>query len=496
MTSELLRRAREYEKERLPEVPSSILPEFHLTGGIGWINDPNGFSVYKGEYHLFFQYNPYGTYWSSMHWGHAKTKDFVRWERLPCAMAPDKPYDSYGCFSGSAVELDDGRHLLMYTAVHKEPRADREGEEFQTQCIAFGNGINYEKSSVNPVITAADLPAGGSSRDFRDPKIWRENGHFYAVIGNRCPDGTGAILLYDSENALSWRYCGTLAASADRRGRMWECPDFFTLDGNSVLITSPQEMRAEEPEFIEGNTTLCMIGTFDREKLRFDIEHEQTIDYGLDFYAPQTLLTPDGRRIMIAWMQYWDSVDWHPSELPFFGQMTFPRELRILNGRIYQMPVSELEAYREDKAEYRGLVLSGETELDGVSGRRIDMLITVRPETADSMRGFSVFIAADGQYYTEIRYDPVRHTILVDRSRSGLPSHIRSTREFPSGDKDGIVNLRVILDRWSMELFVNNGEHAASFTLYTPQEAEGIRFRADGTAQIDVEKYDLEINYE
>ena len=496
MTSELLRRAREYERERLPEVPFGLLPAFHLTGGVGWINDPNGFSVYRGEYHLFFQYYPFGTYWSSMHWGHAKTKDFIRWERLPCAMAPDEPYDGYGCFSGSAAELPDGRQLLMYTAVRKERREDGSENELQTQCLAFGDGIDYEKYAGNPVISAAELPPGGSARDFRDPKIWRENGRYYAVVGNRCPDGTGAILLYESENVLRWQYRGTLAASADRRGRMWECPDFFALDGRHVLLTSPQEMRADEPEFIQGNTTLCLIGQYDRERVRLETEHEQTIDYGLDFYAPQTLLAPDGRRIMIAWMQFWDSVDWHPPELPFFGQMTLPRELRIRNGRLYQTPVRELETYRSAKKEYRSLILSGETELEGVRGRCVDMIVSIRPETESGLDTLSIHVAAGGSFDTEIRYSPIRHTILVDRSRSGFPPHIRSTREFPVSAEDGTVTLRVILDRWSMELFVNHGERAASFTLYTPQEADGIRFHARGTARIDVEKYDLEMEHE
>ncbi len=496
MISEMLGRAREYERTHLPEVPPELLPALHLTGGVGWINDPNGFSVYRGEYHLFFQYYPYETKWNAMHWGHAKTKDFILWERLPCAMAPDKDYDSFGCFSGSALELEDGRQLLMYTAVKKNSREDGSTEELQTQCLAFGDGKDYQKYEANPVITGSELPAGGSTQDFRDPKIWKEDGRYYAVIGNRCPDGTGAILLYESMDAFSWKYRGILAESAGRHGRMWECPDFFSLDGADVLLTSPQEMRGEEPEFIEGNTTLCLIGKYDREKVRLETAHEQTIDYGLDFYAPQTLITPDGRRIMIAWMQFWDSVDWHPDTLPFFGQMTLPRELHIKNGRLYQTPVRELEAYRHGKKEYRSLVISGETALDGISGRCIELIVSIRTETAGSPESFSLHVAADDRHDTEIRYSPASRKILVDRSRSGFPPHIRGLREIPAGAENGVLKLRMILDRWSMELFINDGERAASFTLYTPQEASGIRFSACGKALIDVEKYDLEIKYE
>ena len=172
MTSKLLTEARDFEQKYLP-YSYADQPKFHVTGGIGWLNDPNGFAPYKGEYHLFFQYYPYDVRWGPMHWGHVKTRDFIRWERLPAAMAPDQEYDSGGCFSGSAVEMPDGRHLLMYTGVRNERNESGRIESFQTQCIAFGDGVDYEKYEGNPVIGADMLPEGGSVKDFRDPKIWR-----------------------------------------------------------------------------------------------------------------------------------------------------------------------------------------------------------------------------------------------------------------------------------------------------------------------------------
>ncbi len=493
MESDKLRKVRAFEAEHLPEVPAEVLPAYHVTGGVGWINDPNGFSVYRGEYHLFFQYHPYSKQWGPMHWGHVKTKDFVRWERLPAAMAPDAEFDRDGCFSGSALELSDGRHLLMYTGVRKERDPDGTEREFQTQCIALGDGVDYKKYGGNPVIDASLLPEGGSARDFRDPKIWRENGRFYAVAGNRCPDGSGAVLLFESEDALRWAYLGALAASGNRHGRMWECPDFFSLDGKDVLIVSPQEMIAEGLEFIDGNVTLCLVGTFDRGESRLVREREQTIDYGLDFYAPQTLLTPDGRRVMIAWMQYWDSVDWNPEELPFFGQMTFPRELRVREGRLIQTPVRELEGYRGACAVHRDVRVSEAVELPGVSGRCLDMTVTVRPAAGEEMyRLFRMETAMGGDHVTEIVYDPETSTVRVDRRRSGAPDHVLGVRAFEVRDRGGKLELRLLMDRYSLELFVNGGEQAASFALYTPAEAEGIRFSAEGTVLVDVEKYDLE----
>ena len=123
MAKEILDKARAYEQVRRPALREE-LPIFHVTGGVGWINDPNGFAPYKGEYHLFFQYYPYDIQWGPMHWGHVKTRDFIRWEFLPAALAPDTEYDKDGCFSGGAVELPDGRHLLMYTGVNDQPQAD------------------------------------------------------------------------------------------------------------------------------------------------------------------------------------------------------------------------------------------------------------------------------------------------------------------------------------------------------------------------------------
>ena len=380
--------------------------------------------------------------------------------------------------------------------MHKEPAPDGSELEFQTQCVAIGDGVDYEKYAGNPVITGADLPEGGSARDFRDPKIWREDGKFYLVAGDRCPDGSGAILLYESEDALHWHYAGTLAESSNRYGRMWECPDFFALDGTHVLLTSPQEMRSEGLEFIDGNTTLCLIGQYDKTRRRLLRQHEQTIDYGLDFYAPQTTLTADGRRVMIAWMQYWNSVDYRPPEkLPFFGQMTTPRELHVRDGRLIQNPVRELEAYRGKAVRYEDFALDGEAVLDGVSGRCLDLTVTIRPDAERGLcRDFTISLAKGGGYETTIRYTPGAHTLCVDRSRSGLAEQILNRREFAVRDRGGVLKLRILLDRYSLEIFVNDGEEAATFVLYAPQDADGISFASDGALRLDLEQYTLEFD--
>ena len=492
MHSEELQRAREFEQKYGPYVAPE-LPRFHVTGSIGWINDPNGFAPYQGEYHLFYQYHPYDTQWGPMHWGHVKTGDFIRWQRLPVAMAPDQDYDKDGCFSGGAVEMPDGRHLLMYTGVRNVRREDGTVETFQTQCIAIGDGVNYEKYQGNPVIDGSALPQGGSVHDFRDPKVWREEDDcYYAVIGNRPADGSGSILLYKSSDAIHWEYVSTVAACHNQYGKMWECPDMFYLDGKHVLLTSPQEMRPIGLEFHPGNANVCLIGTLDPQAHQLDREHIQAIDYGTDFYAPQTLLTQDGRRIMIGWMQNWETSNFRMPGQRFMGQMTIPRELRLENGRLYQMPVRELESYRRNGVTYEKLTLTGEQTLPGIQGRFLDMTVTIAPGDAENMyRWFDIQVAQNMEYDTTIHFDQATNILSVDRTRSGLPCDIVNVRKFYICPHAGQWKLRLIMDRYSLEVFVNGGEQAASTVIYTPLEADGITFSCDGTVVLDVEKYDI-----
>ena len=494
MTSETLQKARDFESQYGPHIPDSERPVFHATPTIGWMNDPNGFSFYKGECHLFYQYHPYSNEWGPMHWGHLKTRDFLHWERLPAALAPDQDYDSAGCFSGGAVELPDGRQLLMYTGVQRGHNADGFIQDVQTQCVAIGDGVNYEKWGGNPVLDGKDLPDGGSTIDFRDPKIWRDkDGAFYAVIGNRTADGSGAILLYRGVENCKWEFVRTLDACHNQYGKMWECPDFFFLDGKQILITSPQDMGPVGLEFHAGNGTLCLIGAYSPAK-GFTRQAAQAIDYGLDFYAPQTLETPDGRRIMIAWMQNWDTVNSKPCNCRWFGQMALPRELSLKNGRLIQNPVRELESCRGARVVHQNIPVCGEINLPGIQGRNLDMTVTIRPTGPEQYRWFRIRVAKDGEHETIIRYRPDQGTLKLDRIRSGLPRDIVHTRSFLVRYQEGAIKLRIILDRYSLEVFVNDGEQAASAVIYTRQEADAITFEAGGSALMDVEKYDLTLD--
>ena len=488
-----LQQARNYEEIYGDRIPKAERPLFHVVPRIGWMNDPNGFSVYKGEYHLFYQYYPYNTSWGPMHWGHVKTKDLIRWEWLPAAIAPDAEYDNAGCFSGSAVEMPDGRQLLMYTGVRENQREDGFIESRQMQCIAFGDGVDYEKYENNPVLTAADLPEGGSAVDFRDPKIWRDDKEncFYVVVANRTEDGSGAILLYRSEDAVNWKMVSVLDRSRNEYGRMWECPDFFMMGDCAVLITSPQEMLSRGRAFHNGFGNIYLTGTYDPQTYRFVRKAAHAIDYGLDFYAPQTLESPDGRRIMIAWMQSWESSHDHTYIGKWFGMMTLPRELSIKKGRLIQQPVRELEQYRANGVFYTDVDVQERIQLPEVQGRCVDMTVTVRPSGGRLYERFIIKVAKDTRFYTSITYSPGESILTFDRSNSGLRRDIVSNRDVVTRFRDGKIKLRIIIDLYSVEVFVNGGEQALSSTIYTEPEAEGISFEAEGMAIVDVEKYDI-----
>ena len=488
-----LKKARDYEREAEKKIAGADRPAFHLSARAGWLNDPNGFSYYNGRYHMFYQYHPYASVWGPMHWGHAVSDDLLHWDYLPAALAPDEAYDRDGCFSGSAATLPDGRQLLMYTGVRKEKQPDGEWRDIQTQCLASGDGTDYEKYEGNPVLDEASLPAGASRYDFRDPKMWREKDGAYAcVIGNRSDDGSGQILLFTSRDGFRWAYKSTLIQNRNRYGRMWECPDFFPLDGKWVLLASPMDMLPVGFDYHNGDGTLCLIGTYDREAGVFQEEHDQAIDCGIDFYATQTVLTPDNRRVMVGWMQNWDACNLYTPPTSWCGQMSLPRELSIKNGRLCQRPVRELDALRTDEVRYAGLVFTDNLSLEGVRGRIADLELDVAPgDEGEPYREFSIRFAQDERFYTSLRFLPQESTLEIDRRFSNTRRAIVHQRKCHVRHDNGRIRLRLILDRYSAEVFVNDGEQTMTAAVYTQQEADGISFYADGHVKIDVVKYDL-----
>ena len=490
MISEKLRSAREYEKEFAAKVPDAQRPLFHVTAPVGWINDPNGFSEYRGYYHLFYQYHPYSTHWGPMHWGHVRTRDFIRWETLPAALAPDAEFDRDGCFSGSAITLPDGRHLLMYTGNIRVEDENGNFRDRQQQSIAVGDGYDYEKIDGNPVISTAMIPGDNSREDFRDPKIIQENGRYYALIGSRARDGSGEILLFESTDLTDWRYCAVVDRCGNEYGKMWECPDYFELDGRQILIVSPQDMRGDGEEFHPGNGTVLFTGK-KNEDLSFTRISAQTLDLGMDFYAPQTVATMDGRQVMIGWMQNWDTCNIGNEERMIYGQMTIPRELTIRNGRVCQSPVRELEYYHGESYIYRRAEICEERSFAGIKGRSLDFTVCLDISENPDMGWFKIELCKDHNHSVIVRYNVSDNMLKLDRSRCGMVRDIVSIREFEAPLCGSLLKLRIVMDRYSIELFAGNGEKTASMIIYTPLEAEEITFCAGKRAFADISGSEL-----
>ena len=467
-----LQRARAYAQSTGAHVQGGDRAAFHVCAPVGWINDPNGFSLYGGKIHLFFQHHPYDWHWGPMHWGHVTTEDFVRWQLLPEALAPDRAYES-GCFSGSAVTWR-GRHALIYTSHLDRPGPDGIRQILEQQSLALGDGVDYEKVPEDPILRTEALPEGACARDFRDPRVWEEDGRYRMIVASRRADGLGSYLIYESEDLRGWRFVTELLHSDGHRlGKMWECPDWFPLDGSRVLLLSAQEMEADDEGFHGLNGTAALVGGWEKATETFTPGPPRPIDYGWDFYAPQTVLTADGRRVMIAWMQSWDD-DVTPPEQRWAGMMTFPRELRVRGGRLYQAPVRELERYHADSVTVRSVAEKEGRRL--TSGRQLDFTLTVEDAAAAV---FSLDVAAGGAYRTRLTYDAPAGRLTVDRTHAGMPGDRYPVQIVPLVSVPERAELRAVMDRGSLELFLNGGEQAVSVLIWTDPACGDVILSAD-----------------
>lgn len=483
VASPMLQEARKYEREHM--LSPEVRPAFHLTPAVGWMNDPNGFSFYNGEYHLFYQYFPFDVKWGPMHWGHAVTDDFLHWKYLPAAIAPDAPEDNIGCFSGGAVTAPDGRLALIYTGV-----SGTDEDVTQNQCLAVWNGSDYEKKGV--VIDGMSLPEGFSRKDFRDPKVTWDGRRYHMTAVSRAADGCGQMLRFSSMDLVHWNYEGIAAHNKDARyGIMWECAEELRISGRDLFIISGQNMHAIGKEFFAGDHAFYCFA----DETKDGFVHARNLDYGFDFYATQTLRIEDGRVVMLAWMHNWDN-EFQPVSQEWNGQMTVPRELEVRNGRLYQRPVRELDAFRNAGIHRQGWRVSGLQSLAGVSGRVLDLALTL---SGTDYQIFTLHLAHSSEFDIAVIYDRCHQSITVDRTLDGAIRDVPTVRTFSvhsvpehqtSADP---LHIRVVLDRYSAELFVNRGAQTFTAAFYTPLEADGIAFESDGVTDVDADFYRLDL---
>lgn len=478
--SDLIRAAEAEQLARAPHVDPRWRPRFHITAPAGWINDPNGMCWFAGEYHVFYQFNPYGTEWGTMHWGHASSTDLVNWRNRGVAMAPDAGYDADGCYSGSAVVL--GEELVLLYTGHREERAESglpDPARFdQTQNVASSrDGVTFVKDPRNPAL--AGHPQDGTAH-LRDPKVWRHREHWYMVLGNEQQGGTGRALLYRSPDLWQWQALGAIAESDGSTGYMWECPDLFELDGRHVLVISPMGVHTEghgpDPQFHAG----ALVGSFDYDTHRLDHGPYTEMDWGHEHYAVQTMAVPDGRRIAIGWMM---PAAGQPSEKGdgWAGVLTLPRELHVTpEDRLTMRPIAELELLRGER------LFAGDTLVEGQfdTGVRLDSAeILIDADLAGSIVdqvGFTLDLGAGA--HVHVGLDRRAGELVVDR---GGPDGSRRARLDP-GER---LLLRAFVDRSTLEVFTGSGLVTMSSRIYPSAQPRLALSSAGGPTRFSVEVF-------
>jgi beta-fructofuranosidase len=392
-------------------------PRYHFSPD-NWMNDPIPF-FRDGEYHIFFQHNPNGAFWGTMHWGHARSRDLVHWELLPIALAPTPGGpDQDGCFTGCVVRGGDRFHILYTGIPQRTPLR-------QVQCLAGSDDlITWEKYAGNPVIAQ---PPEGFGECFRDPQTWREGDTWYMIIGSEQPEGKGgAALLYRASSLTDWQCLHPLfLGDAAVTGRDFECPDFFPLGEKYVLITSR-------------GATHWHAGSYADQ--RFTLEKRGVTDGGA-FYAAKTLSDGQGRRILFGWITERRPGD-AQRQAGWSGVLSLPRVLTLLpDGALGMEPVPELQALRGAHRRFTDLSLAGDDEfvLEGVQGDALEILIRFAP-TGAKLYGVRARRAQDGTEFAEIAYNREANR-LVD-----APLILR--------EGEGLA-LRLFVDRSVIEAFAN-----------------------------------------
>ena len=420
----------------------------HLKAPDNWVNDPNGFIYYKGYYHLFYQYFPYGPRWGTMHWGHAVSRDLVNWEHKDMALYPTMREDQNGCFSGSAVE-EDGKLYLVYTGVRYEVVNPEDphtclNEQFESAqlMISSEDGFQFDNENGKKVIIPPITdPAIGDRTHTRDPKVWKSGDHWYLVLGSTMEEKYGEVLFYRSEDLHHWTYVDKVF-KGPQYGWMWECPDYFETEGGKVLILSAMGFLKNGEK--EKNQSICFHVEFDQDSCRMEIpDAYQFLDYGMDLYAPQTTLDREGRRVLSAWVRMPKVTD-----EGWIGMFSTPRVVEMEDGHIFfRMHPNVRAAYSEE------IPAGSQRAQDGY-------LISLDLEDGEELDVGGFVIRREGD------------RICTDRSDvfpSAPGAHLRS--ETPA--LKGGCHLDVVVDKDLVEVFVNEGECVISNAVYGLEDKIG-----------------------
>ena len=418
-------------------------PQFHLSPPTGWMNDPNGLCQFRGSHHIFFQYSPFDVQTGLNYWGHFETADFVHYQYHEPALCSDEQFDCHGVYSGSALE-NDGVLYLFYTGNVKKTGDGYDyvnnGREHNTIRACSRDGVNFGEKTL--LLSNSDYP-GNVTCHVRDPKVWKDAAGGHMVLGARRRDDVGEVLVYRSGDLLHWTLASTIT-TPEPFGFMWECPDFFRLDGAQVLSFSPQGVEAQDWKYENiYQSGYCLLdGALEGD---YTLSEFQEYDHGFDFYAPQTYEDESGRRILIGWMGMPDSDYAYPEkEYQWTQMLTIPRELHVRNGRVYQQPVAELRTLRRTAAHQ---TVAGTAAFPAAPAWELEVQCSGAAPLEIRFGGDARFRWADGMCRLEL-------------GKSGCG---RTLRRMPL---ETLEQVQIFRDASSMEIFLNGGEAVFSTRFY------------------------------
>ena len=461
-------------------------PVYHFTPPANFMNDPNGLVFYRGEYHLFYQHNPFGATWGHMSWGHAIGRDLARWQHLPVALREE---GGVMIFSGSAVVdwrntsgFGDGTEPPL-VAIYTGHSATE-----QAQCIAYSldAGRTWTKYAGNPVLAIG-------STAFRDPKVfWHAETQRWimaAVLAD-----AHRVRFYGSADLIHWQHLSDFGPAGSADG-VWECPDLFPLavegaagEGRWVLKV---DVGAHEGPSREG--AQYFVGRFDGERFINDNPPETTlwVDGGADFYAAQSwsdIPASDGRRLWLAWMSNWHYANVTPTA-PWRGAMTAPRAVSLRSTpagwRLVQRPAAELAALRGAHFHLAGATIgeaNRQLRAAGVAGDALEIGAVLRVAAGDQV-GLHVRTGPDER--TIVGYNAEAQELFIDRTRSGAVDFSprfagRHAVALPADE--GRVELRVLVDRCSVEAFGGDGQAVLTDLIFPSPAGVGLEVFAAGPA--------------
>lgn len=444
--------------------------KFHIEAEKGLVNDPNGLIFWKGEYHVFYQLNPESCEHIFKNWAHIKSRDLVKWEKLPIALSPADWFDKDGCYSGSAIEKD-GKLYLMYTGNVKN-----NGIRESYQCLAVSeDGVNFKK--LGPVIHNDDIPEG-YTRHFRDPKLFKKDGKFYAVLGAQRENLTGTILLCSSEDLFTWKFEQEIIKG--EFGYMCECPDYYEIKGQGILVFSPQGLSEDGILYNNRYQSGYILRNLKETQKNDFIE----LDRGFEFYAPQSFTGKAGERIMFGWMGMPEELE-HPSvEEGRIHSLTLPRVIEIENNKICQRPHINLQQLRKNKITVENLEINGKVNLKkfNINGITYEIILKLEELNSDLILN----IRAGENNKTILKYEYKNKLFILDREKSG-----RGYKGIRKCVLDTLKEIRVFSDTSCIEVYLNNGEEVFTANIYPEKGAEDIIIEGNNIKLEKIEFYEI-----